>query len=182
MSLASADLATARLTLREPGEDDAPLLLAYHDRNRERLERWDPPRGPDLEHHRRWLAWRAAERDAGRGRTWLVFDRASPAAVAGEVELDAISARPDRSAMVAYSVDVAYEGKGYASEAVGAVVTYAFGELELETLSATFHPANDRSGALLRRLGFVEVMRTEAIPGFERHMRAQVLARLTRTP
>jgi [ribosomal protein S5]-alanine N-acetyltransferase len=176
----AAELTTARLTLREPADDDAPLLLAYHVRNHERLERWDPPRGTELEQHRRWLAWRSAEREAGRGRTWLAFDAASPGALVGEVELDAISTQPERTAMVAYSVDAAYEGKGYASEAVGAVVAFAFGTLGLETLSATFHPANDRSGALLRRLGFVEMMRTEAVPGFERHMRAQVLARLVR--
>jgi ribosomal-protein-alanine N-acetyltransferase len=170
---ATAVLTTARLTLREPENDDAPLLLAYHVRNRERLERWDPPRGSELEQHRRWLAWRSAEREAGRGRTWLAFDAASPSA---------ISMQPERTATVAYSVDAAYERRGYASEAVGAVVAFAFGALKLQTLSATFHPANERSGALLRRLGFVEIMRTETIPGFERHMRAQVLTRLVRAP
>ncbi|HEY0396500.1 MAG TPA: GNAT family N-acetyltransferase [Candidatus Elarobacter sp.] len=182
MPEASTDLATARLTLREPAEDDAPVLLAYHARNRERLERWDPPRGAELEQHRRWIAWRIAERDVGRARSWLAFDRAVPGQLVGEVELDAISSQPERSAMLAYSVDGAYEGKGYAREAVGAVVGYAFGELDLRMLSATFHPSNERSGALLRRLGFVEVMRSGVVPGFERHMRAQVLATLMRTP
>jgi ribosomal-protein-alanine N-acetyltransferase len=120
----------------------------------------------------------AAESRAGRARSWLAFDPAVPGVIAGEVQLDAIA--PRHSAMLAYSIDDAYEGKGYAREAVEAVIGYAFGELGLLSLSATYDPANERSGALLRRVGFVEMARTAAIPGFERHMRAQVLMMLAR--
>jgi ribosomal-protein-alanine N-acetyltransferase len=163
-------------------EDDAPAVFAYHARNRARLERWDPPRGTEVEQHRRWIAWRIAEQRTGRARSWLAFARGAPDEIVGEVQLDGISAQPERTAMLAYSVDGAYEGKGYAREAVGAVIAYAFRELHLGMLSASFHPSNDRSGALLRRLGFVEMMRTGVVPGFERHMRAQVLTTLARTP
>jgi [ribosomal protein S5]-alanine N-acetyltransferase len=173
-------LETERLVLREPAPGDAAALLAYHDRNRERLERWDPPRGTELAQHASWIAWRAAESAAGRARSWLAFDRASPEAVVGEVQLDAITRAQQHTAMIAYSVDAAYEGKGYASEAVAAVIAYAFGALALESLTATYDPANDRSGALLRRLGFTEVSRSAPIPGFEKLMRAQVLMALGR--
>ena len=160
--------------LCEPVADDAPALLAYHLRNRQRLERWDPPRGTELAQHASWIAWRNAGSAAGRARSWLAFDRAGPQDVVGEVQLDSIT----QSAMIAYSVDAAYEGKGYAREAVGAVVAYAFGTLGLRTLTATYDPANERSGALLRRLGFGEVTRTAPVPGFEKLMRAQVLMTL----
>jgi ribosomal-protein-alanine N-acetyltransferase len=59
------------------------------------------------------------------------------------------------SAMLGYSLDGAYEGRGFAREAVEAVIAYAFGTLNLHRLTANYHPANERSGGLLRRLGFV---------------------------
>lgn len=173
-------LETERLVLREAAPGDAAALLAYHDRNRARLERWDPPRGTELEHHASWIAWRIGESAANRARSWVAFERASPDAVAGEVQLDGITQAPQHTAMIAYSVDAAYEGKGYGSEAVAAVIAYAFGALGLRTLSATYDPANERSGALLRRLGFTELSRTAPIPGFEKLMRAQVLMMLAR--
>ncbi|HYW52980.1 MAG TPA: GNAT family N-acetyltransferase [Dongiaceae bacterium] len=173
-------LETERLLLREPVADDAPALLAYHRRNDERLARWDPRRGDAPADHEAWIAARVAASRAGRARSWLAFDRAAGNALAGEVQLDSITSEPQHTAMLAYSVDGAYEGKGYAHEAVGAVVAYAFERLDLRSLTATYDPANERSGALLRRLGFVEVARTAVIPGFERHMRAQVLMRLGR--
>ncbi len=45
-------------------------------------------------------------------------------------------------------------GKGYAREAAGAVVAYAFGTLKLSKLLAIVLPANDRSVGLLEKLGF----------------------------
>jgi [ribosomal protein S5]-alanine N-acetyltransferase len=177
----ATQLETERLVLREPVADDAPALLAYHRRNDERLARWDPRRGDRLEHHAAWIATRTAASRAGHGRSWLAFDRAAKNALAGEVHFDSITAAPQHTAMLAYSVDADYEGKGYAREAVSAVIAYAFGSLGLHSLTATYDPANERSGALLRRVGFAELGRTQAIPGFERLMRAQVLMQLLRT-
>jgi ribosomal-protein-alanine N-acetyltransferase len=176
----SSKLATERLVLREPVAADAPALLAYHRRNAERLTRWDPPRGTEVEQHRRWIEWRDAERACGRGIAWLAFARTAEAELVGQVQLDGISREPQPSGMLAYSVDGAFEGQGYAAEAVAAVIAYAFGELGLDLVNASYDPANERSGALLRRLGFAEVVRTPVVPGFERHLRAQVLVTLAR--
>ncbi|MFC4543630.1 GNAT family N-acetyltransferase [Halosolutus amylolyticus] len=49
----------------------------------------------------------------------------------------------------------AYQGEGYATEAVSAVVEYAFAELGLHRVEARAFAENDRSRALLDRLGFV---------------------------
>jgi ribosomal-protein-alanine N-acetyltransferase len=54
-----------------------------------------------------------------------------------------------------YSIDKEHEGKGLASEAVGAVVQFAFDTLSLHRVMANYQPSNERSGKLLRRLGFV---------------------------
>lgn len=48
-------------------------------------------------------------------------------------------------------------GKGYASEALTAVITYAFTVLDAEKLFAGHNPKNTRSGRLLNRLGFTYI-------------------------
>lgn len=176
MTSGGTSLATPRLTLREPQESDAAALLAYHLRNDERISRWEPRRSDEITAHERWIAWRIDEAAAGRARTWLAFDPSAPESVAGIVSLDAIMHAPESTAMVSYSIDGDYEGRGYAREAVLAVIGYAFDVLGVKSVSANYDPANARSGGLLARLGFVEIARTPTIPGFERHLRAQVLA------
>jgi [ribosomal protein S5]-alanine N-acetyltransferase len=150
----SVRLETPRLVLREPEEADAPALLLYAQFNEERFARWEPHHG-DLAYHVRWVAWRQAESAMGRGRSFLALDRADPDALAGIVSLYDIYAGSAHSTTLGYSVGGAHEGKGYAREAVEAVIAYAFGTLNLHRIAANYHPANERSGALLRRLGFV---------------------------
>ena len=41
------------------------------------------------------------------------------------------------------------------SESVAAVIRYAFDEMGLHRVKAAYLPSNERSGRLLRRLGFV---------------------------
>ena len=47
-----------------------------------------------------------------------------------------------------------YWGKGYATEAANAVITYAFDELGIQSLGAGHHPDNHASGAVLLKAGF----------------------------
>ena len=82
--------------------------------------------------------------------------------------------------MVHYSVDGGYEGRGYAAEALAAVLAYAFDVLALDEISAYYHPDNARSGRLLQRLGFRVVAITPVPAGFEHLMKPQVWAALAR--
>ncbi len=180
MAESSPRLQTPRLVLREPEDGDAAVLLAYHMRNEPRFAPWEPKRGTEVAQHLQWIAWRRAEGEADRARTFLTFDRSAPQVLVGSVNLDAVTRGPESSAMLSYSVDGAYEGRGFAREAVAATIAYAFDELRLGSLSATYDPANARSGGLLARLGFRIVAQSAVVPGMERLMRAQVLAMLTR--
>ena len=166
--------------LREAVAGDAPALLAYHLRNDERFSRWEPKRGTDVAQHLQWIAWRRKETDAGNALTLLAFDRTVPDALVAVVSLDGFTTQPRRTAMLSYSVDGAYEGRGYAREACEALIAYAFDTLQLQELNATYDVANARSGGLLARLGFTVIASTPVIPGMERLMRAQSLAVLAR--
>ncbi|HTD32923.1 MAG TPA: GNAT family N-acetyltransferase [Candidatus Elarobacter sp.] len=151
----SVRLESPRLILREPEERDAPALLLYHQFNEERFARWEPERPDDLVHYLRWVQWRRGESAIGRGLSLLAFDRTAPDALVAIVNLYEIIASSAHSAVLGYSCDGAYEGRGFVREAVEATIAHAFGALNLHRLSANYHPANERSGALLRRLGFV---------------------------
>ncbi len=173
-------LDTERLTLREAAEDDAPALLAYHMRNASRFAPWEPKAPTEVAQHAQWIAWRRSETDTGNALTFLAFDRAAPDALAGIVNLDGFTRAPQRTAMLSYTVDGAYEGKGFAREACEAMIAHAFGTMDLQALNATYDVSNARSGGLLARLGFTVVVTTPVIPGMERLMRAQSLAILAR--
>ena len=171
---------TERLILREAVPGDAPVLLAYHLRNDARFARWEPKRGTEVAQHLQWIEWRRSETDKGNALTFLAFDRAAPETLVAIVSLDGFTRAPERTAMLSYMVDGAYEGKGYAREACEAMIAHAFETLDLQALNATYDVANARSGGLLARLGFTVVASTPVIPGMERLMRAQSLAVLAR--
>ncbi|HEY0396499.1 MAG TPA: GNAT family protein [Candidatus Elarobacter sp.] len=151
----SVRLETERLLLREPEDGDVPALLLYYQFNEDRFARWEPERLGGLAEFQHWVRWRRTESEAGRGRSFLAFDRTAPDALVAVVNLYDIRTLAIHMAILGYSLDGAYEGRGVAREAVEAVIAYAFGTLNLHRLEANYQPANERSGALLRRLGFV---------------------------
>lgn len=172
-------LTTARLRLRGPEDGDAEALGAYHARNAERFAPWEPPQPTAAAAQRAWIAQQRAQSAPDRPAAFLAFAREGDELV-GVVGLSGFAASPP-SAMVHYTVDGAYEGRGYASEAVRAVLDFAFESLDLDEISAYYHPGNARSARLLERLGFRVVSVTPAIPGFEHLMKPQARAVLERS-
>ena len=175
------DIGSERLALRVPVESDAPALCAYHVRNAERFERWDPPRSRDVAEHARWIRDVAGNANARSLVVLLAFERsAAPDSLVAEVVLSGFSSEEPASAMLSYTVDAAYEGRGFAFEAVGRAVAFAFDDLSLRRLIAHYDPANARSERLLLRLGFARAARVPVVPGLERSMRAPAVAILDR--
>jgi ribosomal-protein-serine acetyltransferase len=138
----------------------AAITDAYHDllaANTERLGRWEPWAGkpPVLEETRSFLE--------ASGRNWLDGSEL-PVAIAvqkgGQWQLaGALSltvSRYSRSAEIGYWIGAEYEGRGLVTRAATAVLDQAFGPLGLDRVSLHTDPANERSRAVARRLGFVE--------------------------
>jgi [ribosomal protein S5]-alanine N-acetyltransferase len=73
--------------------------------------------------------------------------------VIGTCSLFAIC-RPHKRAELGFAINRARWGQGYASEAAGAIVRYAFEAMELHRLEADVDPRNDASIRCLERLGF----------------------------
>lgn len=84
---------------------------------------------------------------------WPIFERTT-----GEL-IGCCGLRPHRQKEyeIGFHLRPEFWGQGYAREAAGAVIEYAFTVLKAEKLFAGHNPENKRSGKLLRKLGFVYI-------------------------
>jgi len=122
-------------------------VLDLHTANREFLAPFDPVRDDDfftLEVHRARIA------EAGR-HSWLILDDGEPA---GFIGLSNVVRGPLQSAVLSYWVDQDRNGLGLATRAVGAVVDFAFGDLQLHRVEAGTLPDNFASQRVLEKNGF----------------------------
>ena len=156
-ALAGTELRTPRLVVRTVRSSDAPALLEYAARNRAHLDRWEPARPPGFEtlsYWERFVANTERERETG-DRARFIAELAAGGTLVASVNLNNIEHGVFSAAILGYSVDAGYEGRGLGREAVAAVVAHAFDTLGLHRIEANYQPVNERSGKLLRALGFV---------------------------
>ncbi len=143
-------LTTRRLRFRCWGPADLPLAR----------ELWGDPRvtrlvaafGPPSEQQTRArLAEEIANQEAFGVQYWPVF-------LLDGGHVGCCGLRPYRTAEGVFELGAhlrpAYWGQGYATEAVRAVMSHAFGPLRVRGLFARHNPDNHASGRLLTRLGF----------------------------
>lgn len=151
-------LETPRLALFTPTPADAGRMLEYAVRNREHLAPWEPLRPAAYFTLPHWTeSLTAAVEAVGAGKSLpLVLagrgDRGGP--ILGVCTLSQIVRGPFQAAYLGYSLDREAEGQGLMAEALEAAIGHAFSGLELHRVMANYMPRNERSGRLLRRLGF----------------------------
>jgi [ribosomal protein S5]-alanine N-acetyltransferase len=152
-----AAIRTERLVLRCAGDDEAPLLVDYFERNREHLAQWEPEPPPGFFTNAFWL-----ERLAGYRRDWAAGSSyrfhmfvENEAKIIGTVGVANVVRGCFHSANLGFGLDGGVEGRGLMREACEACIGFAWGDLALHRLEANHQPHNLRSAGLLRRLGFV---------------------------
>ena len=149
---------TERLRLRQAEDADIPELIRYYEENEDHLAPWEPSRFPGfntVEFWRDQVRARKADYDAGLGARFFVFPKAEEPRVAGNVSLSQVQRFPAHFCNLGYGLAAWAEGRGYMTEAVQAVVAYAFDTLRLHRIHANYMPHNRRSAAVLRRCGFL---------------------------
>lgn len=92
-------------------------------------------------------------RQAGREYNFGIFDNTTGKLV-GTINLFRIFRGPLQSAMIGYVIDRKHNGKGFATEAIGLAVEYAFKELALHRIEAGVMPHNEPSIRVLEKAGF----------------------------
>ena len=158
MPLEPPVLQTERVIVRMARPDDAGAISRYFLANREHLAASRPLMGEEFYTETFWFAQaraHAAEFRDRRSVRLFLFDRAAPARVIGNANFTQIFQSPSFSCVLGYGLDHEYEGRGIMREALEACLPYMFRTHGLHRITANYVPRNDRSGGLLRRLGFV---------------------------
>jgi [ribosomal protein S5]-alanine N-acetyltransferase len=150
---------TERLLLTLPPEEAAPRMLAFYEENREHLARWSPrpPVGYYTERYwRERLAQARTEFERDLGVKLVLFGREQGSAgpCLGVCNFTNFVRGPFQACYLGYSLDYRSEGRGLMYEALLAATAYVFNSLRLHRIMANYLPVNERSGRLLRRLGF----------------------------
>jgi RimJ/RimL family protein N-acetyltransferase len=97
-----------------------------------------------------WIGSQPAQWDRRKAVTFAVTDRES-GQLLGAVGL--ILEDADHRAELGYWIGRPYWGRGFATEAAGAVIAWGFPALDLHRIHATHFPRNPASGSVLRKLG-----------------------------
>ena len=143
MPLPTPTLHTDRLTLRAFADSDADALWALHS-NAHVLRYWDSPPWTEPSRAQRFLATcRTMEEEGTAVR--VAMDRTSDGEFVGWCSLN--SWNPDfRSASLGYCLAEAAWGHGYATEAAGALIQWAFETHDLNRIQAECDTRNAASG------------------------------------
>jgi len=152
MSLTTPTLHTPRMRLRPFTSADAQALFDLHS-DAHVLRYWDSPPWTDAARAQRFLAACGAMADDGTGAR-LAMDRLSDGSFLGWCGLTRWN--PDhRSASLGYCLTEAAWGQGHATEAVRALLGWAFDRLDLNRVQAECDTRNLASARVLEKVGFV---------------------------
>jgi ribosomal-protein-alanine N-acetyltransferase len=148
---------TERLTIRLADPADVPEIVRYYRDNRDYLQPFSPAFEPELFDPVAWLeqvSSRRREFTAGETFRAFLFLRSSPRRIIGNINLTLVVRGAAQSCVLGYNLAEAEQGHGYMTEAVRAMVDFAFREWGLHRVAAAYMPRNGRSARVLERAGF----------------------------
>jgi RimJ/RimL family protein N-acetyltransferase len=144
-------LVTERLALRELRLDDAPAVASRAGDRRVARYLIAVPSPYPTTLAARWLVGRIAWWAGGRGVTLAITRRDAPDELLGTASLRRFAR--DRRAELGYWLGAAEWGRGYATEAAGAIVDFGFRDLGLARIYAQVLDGNAPSCRVLDKLG-----------------------------
>jgi ribosomal-protein-alanine N-acetyltransferase len=148
------ELVTRRLVVRTPRRGDGHLFAQYYAQNRNFLQPWSPTFRNDMFSNRGWEESIPLIAQQLRQGTAYRFCLIRDDQIIGVANVTDVKRSPFYGGILGYTLSQAYEGQGFMREALGAVIEHLFVQQNLHRISAMYMPRNERSGGLLRRLGF----------------------------
>lgn len=145
------ELTTPRLLLREYRESDAQSLHRCFS-DPEVMRYWSTLPHSSVAHTETWIASTISGRN--NGVSDFVIIHRSTNAVVGKIGIWA-------GDEIGFMVARAHWRKGFVSEALGVLLPYFFGELDMQKITADVDPRNEASLKVLGKFGFVEVGRRD---------------------
>ncbi len=151
-------IVTERLVVRAPKTTDVGDLRRVLRENHEHLKPWNPaPRegedptsitavsGTILRHRREWKA--------GTSFVFFATPLSAPDTILAKIALNGVLRGAMHGAYLGYWIDGAHQGRGLATEAIRAVLDFAFGPAMLHRIQAAIMPHNERSLRVVEKLG-----------------------------
>jgi [ribosomal protein S5]-alanine N-acetyltransferase len=145
------------ITIKILTPDDGDKLLDYYVRNKEYLSKFEPHRDDNFyteEVQRQSLIGNYKQFLKGEGAHFGIYKDTK---LVGRIRLYNIVYGVFKSGFIGYSIDEAYQGKGYMKEAVNLVAEYAFEDLSLHRIEASTLVENKKSQGVLKGCGFQEL-------------------------
>ncbi len=144
------------MILRLPEQRDYNEWYRVRDEGQDFLLKWEPVRGREYSSRKAFrnrVYWSAKSATDGRALPLFLIDKETGQFM-GALTLDNIRRGPAQMANIGYWIGPEFARRGYMSEAVAALVEYAFTELDLSRVEAVSLPKNAASRGLLERCGF----------------------------
>jgi len=135
---------------------DAELIRDYYQQNQSHFMLWEPIRAEEfytIEYWRRQLAENLKQFENGSALKLVALDKSKTEIIA-VCNFSNIVMGVFQACNLGYSVAKRYEGRGYMSEVLQAAINYAFDSMGLHRIMANYIVTNNRSAALLNKLGF----------------------------
>lgn len=150
-------LNTGHCVLRLPEPAESSAVVAFLKKNRDHLANAGPAWPDDYLTEAYWvnqLTTNLLEFEEERSVRFFIFERSNPEAVVGYANISNIVKGAFHAGILGYGIDKDKEGRSMMKEALQSVITYGFSALNLHRIMANYQPVNERSGGLLRSLGF----------------------------
>lgn len=158
MFLESPTIESDRLILRMATRKDVPAILHYYLENKDFLTAVEPARSPGFYTAEFWqeqIEKALFEFSYEQSLKLCLFHQEMPHRLIGKINFHQMQRGVSHSCIVGYSLAQQEQGKGYMTEALKAAIDYLFMDQNFHRIMANYMPRNQRSGNVLRRLGFV---------------------------
>ncbi len=133
---------------------DAEMLSIYYEKNSSHFKKWEPSREPDYYSKSKLKTRLSLFEETQAARKSAYFIAVQTEKIIAHCSLTNIVYGPLEACHIGYGVDEDFEGKGLMTEVCKEALHHAFNNLRLHRVMAAYMPMNNRSGALLRKLGF----------------------------
>jgi len=155
----SLRLTTPRLVLRPPRPVDVGELRRVLRHNHAHLGPWNPAPRPgedptSITEVSNLILRQRREWKTGRAFVFMASLRSAPSRFVGKIALSGVLRGAMHGAYLGYWMDRDHEGQGLCTEAIRAVLDFAFGPAELHRVQAAIMPRNAKSLRVIEKLGF----------------------------
>jgi ribosomal-protein-alanine N-acetyltransferase len=158
MDFPNSGIVTSRLVLHKARREDAAAIRQYYLANRENFKQSVPLRDDiffTLESMQNRLADITSKMNAGTS-LHLIISQQDTQQIIGECNFTNIVRSAFQACHLGFSIDKQFEGQGLMKEALIRALDFVFGSLMLHRVMANYRPENQRSGNLLKTLGFIQ--------------------------